>query len=39
MCTDVNQLGTPTTTGAQAMFRERAAVLGIDWFLPIVAVE
>ena len=34
----LSQLGT-ATTGAQAMFRQRAAVLEIDRCLPIVAGE
>jgi hypothetical protein len=35
----LSQLGKATTTGAQAMFRQKGAVLEIDRFLPIVDVE
>jgi len=35
----LSQLGTATTTGVQAMFGQRAAVLEINRFLPIVDVE
>ena len=38
MCTNVSQLCKPTTTGAQAIFKERAAVLEIDRVLQIVTV-
>jgi len=35
----LSQLAKATTAGAQAMFRQRAAVLEIDRCLPIVDIE